>query len=68
VVIPVVLLVALLGMSMCRLAGLSDSSHAAAVADWVAAGGLIEQGSASDGRDSARLPFDPRGESFRAAG
>jgi hypothetical protein len=68
VLIPVVLLVALLGLSMCRLAALSDSRHAAAVAEWVASGCLSQQESASDEHDPERIPFGPLGASFRAAG
>jgi hypothetical protein len=68
VLIPVVLLLALLGLGMCRLAALSDHSYAVAVAEWVAAGGLTEQDSTSDEHHAARVPFDPRGASFRAAG
>lgn len=66
--IPVVLLVALLGLSMCRLAALSDSSHTTAVAEWVAAGCLTQQESASDEHHPERIAFGPLGASFRAAG
>jgi hypothetical protein len=65
--IPVVLVVALLGFGMCRLASLSDSSHAAAVADWVATSCLPEHGLAPDDH-LEQIQLDPRGGSFRAAG
>jgi hypothetical protein len=65
--IPVVLVVALLGFGMCRLAALSDNSHTAAVADWLATNCLPEHGLAPIDHPE-QIPLDPRGGSFRAAG
>jgi hypothetical protein len=65
--IPLVVVVALLGFGMCRLAALSDSNHAAAVADWVATSCLPDHGLVPD-HHYEQIPLDPRGGSFRAAG
>ena len=53
---------------MCRLAALSDSSHAVAVAEWVATSHLHEQDPMSHEHPRERIPFEQRGASFRAAG
>jgi len=44
---------------MCRAAGLSDTSHAEAVADWIAT---------SSEAVAERLPIDHQGAAYRAAG
>jgi hypothetical protein len=60
--------VALLGLGMCRLAALSDSSQAVALADWIATSYRAEHkpGPAELARE--QIPLDPRGGSFRATG
>jgi hypothetical protein len=62
------LVLALLGLSMCRLAALSDSSHVAAVADWVLASHRPEHAVASAEHPPEQISADPRGGRFRATG
>lgn len=66
----VVVLVAalMLGVSMCRLAALSDRKQAGVLADWSALRFALEQESWSTERSPDELPLDPPGEAFRAAG
>ncbi len=59
---------ALFGLSMCRLAALSDENQAVAVADWIATSCLAEHKAVAADRESAQLPFQPRGKAFRATG
>ena len=59
---------ALLGLSMCRLAALSDDTHAVAVAEWVAATHLAEHKAVLGDRACGQLALDSRGEAFRATG
>jgi hypothetical protein len=68
VFIPLAVVVALLGLSMCRLAALSDNSHAAALAEWVATAHLDGLDRSSDESPREQFPFDSRGASYRAAG
>ncbi|MGO9322269.1 MAG: hypothetical protein ACLQBY_15910 [Solirubrobacteraceae bacterium] len=63
-----VVAVALLGLSMCRLAALSDSDHAVALAEWTAAGCLAEQKAVPADRPREQISIDPRGGPFRATG
>lgn len=60
--------VALLGWSMCRLAGLSDDNQAVALAEWIAASYRTERRAAPGERTSEQHPFDSRGGAFRATG
>ena len=60
--------IALLGLSMCRLAALSDSNHAAALAEWTAASYLAEHEALPVDRPREQIPFEPRGGRFRATG
>jgi hypothetical protein len=60
---------ALLGLSMCRLAALSDDNQAVAVADWIATTSyLAERKSVATDRESGQLQIHPRGKAFRATG
>jgi hypothetical protein len=59
---------ALLGLSMCRLAALSDENHAAALAEWVATIYRAEREAAAADRPAGKPTFDRRGDAFRAAG
>jgi hypothetical protein len=69
VIIAVALVAAVtLGMSMCRLAALSDRKQAGALADWSTRCYAIEGEPWSDERAPEELPFDAQGEAFRAAG
>jgi hypothetical protein len=60
--------VALLGLGMCRLAALSDSNQAVALADWIAASYRGEQKAAPVEPSREQIPLDPRGGRFRATG
>jgi hypothetical protein len=53
---------------MCRLAGLSDSRHAAALAEWAATAHRDELDRVAHEPAGEQIPFDSRGASFRAAG
>jgi hypothetical protein len=66
--IPIALALAVLALSMCRLAARSDDSHSAAVADWVAAGASIEERSFLAAARAERRTFDHGGETRRATG
>ncbi|HEY4809732.1 MAG TPA: hypothetical protein VIH71_01620 [Solirubrobacteraceae bacterium] len=57
-----------LGMSMCRLAALSDRKQAGALADWNTRSYAIEREPWSVEGSPGELPFDAQGEAFRAAG
>ena len=68
-VIPAaVVAVALLGLSMCRLAALSDSNQAVALAEWIAASCRAEHKAAAAELTREQIPLDPRGGRFRATG
>ncbi len=63
--------VALLGLSMCRLAALSDRNQALALAEWIAAGERGERGEHKAGTGELsreQITFDPRRGPFRATG
>jgi hypothetical protein len=57
-----------LGVSMCRLAALSDRKQTSALADWAARCYAVEGEPWSTDRLSEEFPFDSQGEAFRAAG
>jgi hypothetical protein len=59
---------ALFGLSMCRLAALSDHNHAVALAEWIATSYLSEHEAAPAHHPSEQIPSDPRDEAFRATG
>jgi len=66
VLIPAALVaVALLGLSMCRLAARSDSDHGDALAEWM---DLTEHRSMLSEHACEQIPFDSQGETFGAAG
>ncbi|MGD0454783.1 MAG: hypothetical protein ABSB69_14415 [Solirubrobacteraceae bacterium] len=67
-VLAAVVAVALLGLSMCRSAALSDSDHAAALAEWTAASCLAEHEALPADRPREQIPLDPRGGPFPATG
>jgi hypothetical protein len=60
--------VALLGLGMCRLAALSDSNQARALAEWIAASCSAEHKTASPEHTPEQIPLDPRGGPFRVTG
>jgi hypothetical protein len=69
VLIPAALVAAVaLGVSMCRLAALSDRNQACALADWMAMPYRAERQPRTTERLSEGPPFDSRGETFRATG
>jgi hypothetical protein len=69
VVIPVaVAAVALLGLSMCRLAALSDSNQAGALAEWIAASCRAEPRPGAAELTCEQIPLDPQAGRFRATG
>jgi hypothetical protein len=69
VLIPAVLVAAVtLGVSMCRLAALSDRNHAGALADWMASSYRAERQARTADRPSEELPFESQSETFRATG
>jgi hypothetical protein len=69
VLIPAVFVAfALLGLSMCRLAALSDNKHAAALAEWLAMSHPTEHRAAPADSPREQFQFDPRDDAFRATG
>ncbi len=62
------LAVVLFGVTMCHLAALSDDSHAAAVADWMAAGRRPERRGAGSNASLKPRPLDRRRAGHRATG
>jgi hypothetical protein len=67
VIAAAVVVAVLIGLSMCRLAALSDHDHAVALAEWIRLSRQSEQ-PAVDDRFSDQLPLDPPDEAFRATG
>jgi hypothetical protein len=62
------LVAAMFGLSMCRLAALSDKKHAIAWAEWIATSYLTEHKAVSTDSPREQLPFDSRDDAFRATG
>ena len=62
---------AVLGLSMCHVAALSDCNSAVALTEWIAASRLpdrhLEPTEPTD-RAGEQFPFTPPGETFREAG
>jgi hypothetical protein len=63
-----VIVVVLLGLSMCRAAALSDRSQAVAITEWRATGYFGDRRMAPSGHPGQQFLFDPRDEAFRATG
>jgi hypothetical protein len=63
-----IVVVAALGLSMCRLAALTDRNSAIDLAEWVATSRPVKRKSASTDRAGEQSLFDPLNEAFRAAG
>jgi hypothetical protein len=69
VLIPAALVVAaLFGLGMCRLAALSDRHQTVALAEWARADRLRAYSASSTEARSEEQPFDPPDEAFRATG
>ncbi len=62
------LTVVLFGLTMCHLAALSDESHTAALAEWVAANRLTERRAGAPERTLPRLQLERQRGGYRAAG
>jgi hypothetical protein len=60
--------VAVLGLSICRVAALSDRNSALALTEWLATSHLADRQLVPTDRSGAQFLFDPPGEAFRAAG
>jgi Tfp pilus assembly protein PilX len=68
IAVALVVVVALLGLSMFRVAALSDRNSAVALTEWIAARRLAERQVAPADRAGEQFRFDPPDEAFRAAG
>jgi hypothetical protein len=63
-----VVVVAVLGLSMCRVAALSDRNQAVAITDWLATSHFADRRMALSNRSGQQFLFDPRDEASSAAG
>lgn len=63
-----VIVVAMLGLSMCRAAALSDRNQAVAVTEWLAAGQLGDRRVGPSDRPGQQFLFDSRDEPLRMVG
>jgi hypothetical protein len=63
-----VVVVMMLGLSICRIAALSDRNSARALAELIAARRLAERQVVSTGRAGEQLLFEASGEAFRTVG
>jgi hypothetical protein len=63
-----VVVVAVLGLSICRVAALSDRNSALALAEWFATSHLAGRQVVLTDRSGEQFLFDPPDEAFRAAG
>jgi Tfp pilus assembly protein PilX len=63
-----VVMVAVLGLSMFRVAALSDRNSALVLTEWIAASRLAERQVAPADRAGEQFRFDPPDEAFRTAG
>ncbi|HEY5343389.1 MAG TPA: hypothetical protein VIJ66_06985 [Solirubrobacteraceae bacterium] len=63
-----VVAVAMLGLSICRIAALSDRDSALGLTKWLAASRLAERQVAPTDHAGEQFRFDPPDEAFRAGG
>ena len=63
-----VVLVVVLGLSICRVAALSDRNNAIALPEWLATSHLADRHAVSTARSGTQFLFDSPGDAFRAAG
>lgn len=63
-----VIVVALLGLSICRIAALSDRNSAVALSEWIAASRRDERQVAPADRPGTRMLFDSPAEAFHTIG
>lgn len=61
-------MVVVLGLSICRIAALSDRNSALALTEWLAASRRAERPVAPADRAGEQFSFDPPDDAFRAAG
>lgn len=64
----VVIVVAMLGLSMCRAAALSDRNQAVAIAEWLATGHLADRRVGPADSPGQQFLFDSRDEPLRMVG
>jgi hypothetical protein len=62
-----VVVVAVLGLSMCRVAAISDSNSAGAITEWIATGHLVDRQLVPTDCAGEQVLFDHPGAAFRAA-
>jgi hypothetical protein len=62
------LIIALIGVAMCRLAGLSDDSHVEALAEWIATNCIVEDRALPVDSATRRVTTDARFRAYRATG
>jgi hypothetical protein len=63
-----VVVAAMLGLSICRVAALSDCNSAVTPGEWIAASHAADRRLAPTDRAGEQLPLVPPGEAFREAG
>jgi len=63
-----VIVVAVLGLSICRIAALSDRNSALALTEWLAASRHAQRQVTPTEHAGEQFRFDPPDEAFRAAG
>ena len=68
IAVALVVVIAVLGLSMFRVAALSDRNSALSLTEWIAASRLAERQVAPADRTGEQFRFDPPDEAFRAAG
>jgi hypothetical protein len=61
-------MVVVLGLSICRIAALSDRNSALALTEWLVASRRAERQVAPTDHPGEQFPFEPPGDAFRAAG
>jgi hypothetical protein len=61
-------MVVVLGLSICRIAALSDRNSALALTEWLAASRRAERQVAPPDHAGEQFPFESPGDAFRAAG
>lgn len=62
------LIIAFVGLAMCRLAALSDDSHVEALAEWIATNCIVEDRALPADSATRRLTTDAQFRAYRATG
>jgi hypothetical protein len=68
IVSALAVMVVVLGLSICRIAALSDRNSALALTEWLAASRHGERQMAPTDHAGEQFPFEAPGDAFRAAG